>query len=72
MPQQTLLALFWQLPERYEIPRPLRQRGLSAEDIKVPIVCTNFVKGLLGAVPLVENVFDQVLAVKKGIRLSSQ
>jgi hypothetical protein len=55
------LARFWQLPERYEIPKSIRHRGLPAEDIKVPIVGTNFVKGLLGAVPLVEDVFDEIL-----------
>jgi hypothetical protein len=56
-----LLAPFWRLPEGYEIPNPIWHRGLPAEDIKVPIVGTDFVKDLLGAVPLVNDVFDQVL-----------
>lgn len=55
------LVLFRQSAKRDKVPKSLGHRRLSAEDIKVPIVRTNFIKGLLGAVPLVENVFHQIV-----------
>ena len=58
-------ALAWQLPERHQMPRPIRRRRFPAQDIEIAVVCANFVKGILWAVPLVKHLLDHVLAILK-------
>ena len=58
-------ALARQLPKRLQMPRSVRRRCLPAQDIKIAVVRTNFVKGVLRAVPLVKYLLDHVLAIFK-------
>ena len=58
-------ALSWQLPERHQMPWPIRRRRFPAQDIEIAVICANFVKGILRAVPLVKYLFDHVLAILK-------
>jgi hypothetical protein len=47
------------------MPRFLRRRRFPAQNIEIAIIRTNFVKGIMWAVPLVQDLFDQVLATVK-------
>ena len=58
-------ALAWQLPERFQMPNAIRRRCFPAQDIEIAVICANFVKGILGAVPLVKYLLDHVLAILK-------
>ena len=58
-------ALARQLPERHQMPRPIRRRRFPAQDIEIAVVRAYFVKGILGAVPLVKYLLDHVLAILK-------
>ena len=58
-------ALSWQLPERHQMPRSIGRRRFPAQDIEIAVICADFVKGILGAVPLVKYLLDHVLAILK-------
>src|SRR5208283_4364726 len=47
------------------MPRPVGRRRLPAQDIEIAVICANFVKRVLRAVPLVEYLLDHVLAILK-------
>ena len=55
-------ALAWQLPERLQMPSAIRRRRFPAQDVEIAVICTDFVKGILRAVPLVQYFLDHVLA----------
>ena len=54
-------ALAWQLPERLQMPRSVGRRCFPAQDVEIAVICTDFVKGILRAVPLVQHFLDHVL-----------
>src|SRR5271165_6854783 len=43
------------------MPRPIRRRRFPAQDVEIAVVRAYLVKGILWAVPLVKQLFDQVL-----------
>ena len=54
-------ALAWQLPERLQMPRSVGRRCFPAQDVEIAVICADFVKGILWAVPLVQYFLDHVL-----------
>lgn len=54
-----------QLPERHQMPGPIRSRRFPPQDIEIAIVRANFVKRILGAIPLIKHLLDHVLAILK-------
>src|SRR5438876_12450675 len=49
-------------PQGHKIPNPIRRRCLVSQYVDAAVVCTNLVKDLLRAIPLVQYLLDQVLA----------
>ena len=49
-------------PEGHEIPNPIRRRCVVSQYVDAAVVCTNLVKDILRAIPLVQYLLDQVLA----------
>jgi len=47
------------------MPSTLRRRRVPSQDIEIAVVCANFVKGIVWAVPLIQYFFDHVLATLK-------
>ena len=47
------------------MPWPIRRRRFPTQDIEIAIVRANFVKHILGAVPLIKHLLDHVLAILK-------
>ena len=47
------------------MPGPIRRRCFPSQDIEVAVICADFVKGILRAVPLVKYLFDHVLMILK-------
>jgi hypothetical protein len=44
------------------MPSTLRRRRVPTQDIEIAVIRTNFVKGIVWAVPLIQYFFDQILA----------
>src|SRR5271166_4947222 len=43
------------------MPRSVRRRCLPAQDVEIAVICTDFVKAILRAVPLVQYFLNHVL-----------
>ena len=47
------------------MPRPVRRRRFSSQDVEITVIRANFVKGVMWPVPLVQDFLDQVLMLRK-------
>jgi len=47
------------------MPTTVWRRRFPSQDIEIAVIRANFVKGILWAVPLIQYVFNQVLATLK-------
>ena len=47
------------------MPRAIRRRRFPTQDIEIAIIRANFVKRILGAIPLIKYLLDHVLAILK-------